>query len=157
MPSPIVFGIIKSLHDLFTVLWVGGIFITLLVLMPTLKSLFAGNDAALKINTAYQTRLRVIAVISIVGLWVTGLLLGRQSQAYSGFLQFNSLYSALISIKHISVFLMVVVAAIRGFVFGKPETWTKPKKVKAAMGLLMLNGIFGLVVLFLSGISAALG
>jgi uncharacterized membrane protein len=157
MPKWVVFGVIKSLHDLFTVLWVGGILTTLIIFLPVLRKTLGKQESLGKITHAYQNRLRIIAVISIIGLWITGALLARQSPSYSGFLQFSTPYSVAISVKHILVFLMIIISVVRGFLLGGKGKVDMPEKSKAALILLILNGILGIGVILLSGISAAMG
>ena len=155
-PKMLIFGLIKSLHDLFTALWVGGLLTSALSFMPTLKEL--GKEPQVKdLMIKYQKHLRIVALISIFGLWITGLFLGRQSEAYTGFMSFSSTYNVLVSIKHLIIFVMIVIAILRGYVLGRKIAQFTPSQQKLYAGLLMLNTILGVVVLFLSGLSATLG
>jgi uncharacterized membrane protein len=92
-------------------------------------------------------------------LWITGLLLGRRSAAYDGFLSFSTTYSysSIVSLKHLLIFMMMVVGVYRGFVLGSKIETFQPKQQKTYAGLLLFNTFLGIVVLILSGISAALG
>ena len=156
MPNLVIFGVIKSLHDIFTALWIGGIWVTLIIFLPTLRKTLVRDETSLQINRAYQNRLRIAAVISMVGLWITGLLLGRQSPGFSGLFQFSTTYSVLISVKHIFTLIMILIAVWRGFLsIGKQMTAGSTRE-KARFALLLLNSLLGLGVLFLSGISAAM-
>ena len=116
MQKVVLFGLMNSLHDVFTALWIGGLFTTALSFMPALKGLGMKSEAAKKVLKLYQSRLRVFAVISVVVLWITGLLLAKQSGTGFGLLSFATPYHSLISIKHLIVSLMVVIAIYRGFV-----------------------------------------
>ena len=159
MEKFVVFGVIKSLHDLFTALWIGGILTTAISLMPAIrKSGVKPMPAALgALNERYQRRLRIVALVSVLGLWITGILLGRQAAGFTGMFQFTTPYGILISVKHLLIFVMVIVAVVRGFVLGGQFDTFSPSKKKLSAGLLMLNSVLGVTVIFLSGISAAIG
>lgn len=156
MQKLVLFGLIKSLHDLFTAFWIGGMLTTAFSFMPAVKSLRSMQDASKRIMKEYQNRLRIFAVISIIVLWITGFLLARQSGGQGGFLAFTTTYQSLISVKHIFVILMVVIAVVRGFVFGRNVENFNPSQQKSYVLLLVVNVILGVAVLFLSGFSAAL-
>lgn len=153
----IVFGVIRSLHDLFTVLWIGGMLTTLLALMPALRGIKENPPASKKALEIYQKSLSVAALVSMIGLWVTGVLLGRQSGNLSSFIGFGSPYETLISIKHILVVLMVAIALIRRFGLGRKIATLTPHQQKTYAALLMINATLGVVVIFLSGIASTLG
>ena len=156
MQNIFVFSIIKSLHDLFTVLWIGGLLTTAFSLMPALKSLGLKKEYSNNLLKNYQRRLRILALISVVVLWITGILLAKQSGSNVGFLNFSTQYQSLISIKHIIVIVMIVIAVFRGFVLGKKVENFTPKQQKTYAALLFFNAFLGIVVLFLSGFSAAM-
>ncbi len=156
MQKMVIFGLVRSLHDLFTALWVGGILTTAISLMPSLKQIGLKNDFTKSLMKKYQGRLRIVTVISVVLLWITGLLLAKQSGTGFGFLSFATPYHTVISIKHILTIVMILIAVIRGFVLGrKVENFTMAQQKVYAL-LLLVNAVIGIVVLFLSGFSAAL-
>ena len=62
---------------------------------------------------AVQARLSRFAWVSIVGLAVTGMLMARRSPAFGGIFSFANPYAAVLSIKHILVLLMIVLALYR--------------------------------------------
>jgi len=156
MQKVVLFGLMNSLHDVFTALWIGGLFTTALSFMPALKGLGMKSEAAKKVLKLYQSRLRVFAVISVVVLWITGLLLAKQSGTGFGLLSFATPYHSLISIKHLIVSLMVVIAIYRGFVLGRKVDTFTPQQQKLYAVLIFVNAFLGIVVLFLSGFSAAI-
>ena len=156
MPNLVIFGVIKSLHDFFTALWIGGIWVTLIIFLPALRKTLGRDETSIQINQAYRNRLRIVAVSSMIVLWITGLLLGRQSPGYSGLFQFSTTYTILISVKHILTFIMILIAVWRGFLSGGRQMTVGSAREKSGFALLLLNSLLGLGVLFLSGISAAL-
>jgi putative copper export protein len=157
MPKPLIFGTIRALHDLFTAFWIGGLLTTAIAFMPAMKR---GSEKPGSLKTmlkVYHHHLRVVAVVSMIGLWITGLLLSRQSSTHAGFLNFSDTYNVLLSIKHLLVFVMVGIGLYRGFFLGRRIEHFTDKEKKAYAVLLVINTILGVAVIFLSGISAALG
>lgn len=156
MPKQIVFGIVRSLHDLFTALWIGGILTTALSFMPVFKKSKKKINGLVELLVHYQKRLSTFALISILGLWLTGLLLNNQSPAYSGFLNFSTTTNSLLSIKHSIIFVMIIIAVYRRYVLGQKVEKFNHKQQNLYGMLLMVNSVLAVVVLFLSGIGASL-
>ncbi len=157
MPKQLVFGTIKSLHDLFTAVWIGGLLTTAITFFPTIKQVRDKSPVIKKISIIYHHRLRVIAVISMIVLWVTGVLLGRQSPAYAGFLDFSSTYTILLSVKHLVIFVMIIIALYRGLILGRKIEHFTANQQKLYAVLLMVNTLLGVGVIFLSGIGVVFG
>ena len=156
MPKQIVFGIVRAFHDLFTAMWIGGLLTTALSFMPVFKKFMKKINGLVELLEAYQKKLANFVFISIAGLWITGLLLSKQSPAYSGFMNFSSTSNALLSIKHILIFIMIILALYRRFVLGRKLKSFSENQQKIYGLLLMVNALLGVVVLFLSGIGASL-
>lgn len=157
MPKPLIFGTIRALHDLFTAVWIGGLLTTAIAFMPAMKRSSEKPGTLKSMLKAYHHHLRVITVVSMVGLWITGLLLSRQSPTYAGFLNFSDTYNVLLSIKHLLVFVMVGIGLFRGFILGQKIEHFTAKEQKVYAVLLIINAILGVAVVFLSGISAVVG
>ena len=155
MPQQIVFGIIRALHDLFTAMWIGGLLTTALSFMPVFKESRDKIKGLVVLLDGYQRKLANYVLISIVGLWITGLLLSKQSPAYSGFMNFSTTSNALLSIKHILIFVMIIIGLYRRFVLGRKLKSFSEQQQKTYGILLMVNALLGVVVLFLSGIGAS--
>ena len=155
MPQQIVFGIISALHDLFTAMWIGGLLTTALSFMPVFKESRDKIKGLVVLLDGYQRKLANYVLISIVGLWITGLLLSKQSPAYSGFMNFSTTSNALLSIKHILIFVMIIIGLYRRFVLGRKLKSFSEQQQKTYGILLMVNALLGVVVLFLSGIGAS--
>lgn len=157
MPKVVIFGIVRSLHDLFAAMWIGGLLTMAVSFMPIFKETKNKVKGLVEFLDPFQERLASVALFSIIGLWVTGLLLGRQSQAYSGFMSFSTTYDVMLSVKHILTFVMVIVAIYRRFVLGRKLRDFDAQDQRLYGILLMVNAFLGVIVVFLSGISAALG
>jgi putative copper export protein len=157
LQKQLVFGTIRALHDLFTAFWIGGLLTTAIAFMPVIKGSREKPGTLKAMLKAYHHRLRIVAVVSMVGLWITGLLLSRQSSAYVGLLNFSDAYNLLLSIKHLLIFVMVGIGLFRGFILGRKIDQFNTKDQKVYAVLLLINTVLGVAVVFLSGISAVMG
>ncbi len=153
----IIFGLVKSLHDLLTAVWIGGIIVTVAVFLPAVKSTMVKDQKQRSLLMGYQNRLSVLAIISMGGLWLTGVLLGRQTAAYSGLFSFGTPYDRMITLKHILTLAMIAVSLIRRYGPGrKIDSFTKKQQQRYVL-LLGVNLLLGVGVIILSGLAAALG
>lgn len=157
MQKEIVLALVTFLHDLFTVAWIGGLFSLALVVVPSLQYAFGKGPEMKKVMGLIQTRLSKYIYISMAGLILTGFLKARNSAAFSGLFNFGSTYAIMLSLKHIVVIAMVVIALLRSLVFNsnKPDLTQKQQKISGM--LLMLNLGLGVLVLLLSGFIVAFG
>ena len=165
MPTAkLVYALITFFHDFFTAVWIGGLVVLAAAVMPgTLKALGRGPDAKRVLN-AIQTRLSRWVYVSIVGLAVTGVLLGRRSGAVGGLFQFATPYQVALSIKHLLYLLMIALALVRSLYLARSEPTPRSKKRAPEMtprerlsaAALMLNLALGVLVLLLSAYLAAL-
>jgi putative copper export protein len=93
--------------------------------------------------------------VSIVGLIVTGLLQANRSDAFAGLFSAGNDYSLVLTLKHLLVITMVIIALIRSLGL---KRWKLAPQAKAKLNarLLMANLVLGIGVLLLSGFSTAL-
>ena len=146
--QPLLMGIVRFLHNLFTVAWFGGMFTLMLTVMPAIKKSELVKEKK-KLLFEIQKRLNPIAIVSIIGLVVTGILLGRSSKEFAGLFQFGTPYMTALSIKHVLVILMVIISFLRWRVV-KGTCFVKLPPEKFAAALLVINVLLGVIVLFLS-------
>jgi putative copper export protein len=157
MPSKqIVFALVTFLHDLFTVIWIGGLITLGITVLPSVRAVLGKGPEAKTLMSAIQKRLTPAIYVSIVGLIVTGVLLARRAPAFHGFFGFGSPYATVLSLKHVLVVLMVGIALVRSLVLGRKDAPPSPRREKLKAGLLLVNMVLGVGVLLLSGFSAAL-
>lgn len=147
---------ITFLHNLFTVIWVGGLILMLLVTLPAAKKAFKKGPELFTFTQIVQKRQQVFVWVSIFGLIVTGLILSKQDSANFRLFAFTSPYAILLSIKHILTIAMVLLAGYRS-VFIRKLTISNQKQQKFSIFLLATNTVFGLIVLFLSAMLANMG
>ncbi len=152
----IVFALVTFLHDLFTVVWVGGLITLGLTVLPSARQVLGQGSQMKKLMDTIQKRLSVLVYVSIVGLVLTGLLLSNRSPAFQGIFRFGNAYSAVLTLKHVLVLVMVAVALVRSLVLGRRSGPSTPSQKRMSAGLLFLNIALGVAVLLLSGFSAAL-
>jgi putative copper export protein len=151
MAIPIALTLINFLHELFTVIWVGGMLLLVFVIMPILKKQFEGEKLQ-QINKKIQNRLSIFTYVSIVVLMATGLLLTKLTDpsGTSYFISFESTFATLLSIKHILFILMALIAIFRSAILDRIKGIEKKVSNKISKILLLSNVIFAIVVLFLS-------
>ena len=152
-PNQIVFAVVTFFHDLFTVVWVGGLITLGAVVLPAArKALGMGPDTKQLMN-AIQRRLSVLVYVCIVGLLLTGVLLARRAPAFRGLFSFGNTYSLVLGIKHVLTLLMIADTLLRSIALRRAAGESQ-ERLKA--GLLFLNVALGVLVLVLSGFSATL-
>ena len=151
----IVFTLVSFLHNFFTVVWVGGLAFMILTFFPSVKKSIGKSPQAKDLVTKVTCQHRVWVYISIVVLFVTGMLLGKANPNQTGFMHFDTTYAVIASIKHILTFLMILVAVFRSVFFGKGNTNNASKNTIGKLPIL-INFILGLIVLLLSSIMAAI-
>jgi len=145
----IVFPIIRFLHDLFTAVWIGGLVLMALVILPALKKSPQVKEPRAAM-LAIQSRLKTFAIISMVGLALTGMLLSNREPEFSALFSFGTKYNAVLSVKHLLMILMVALSMLRLWLNKKQDKNHQPKVEKYSAAVLFLNAFVGLVVLFLS-------
>lgn len=147
--------IMRWLHDLATVAWLGGMFTLGIVLLPAARQALGPGPHLRKLMENFQKRLSTLVYISMVTLIITGLPLARNNPHFQGLFSFGNTYSINLTIKHILVLAMMALGLTRSLVLvrrGQPGT----DREKLKMGILYLNIGLGVVVLLLSSMSAYL-
>jgi len=152
----LIMGIIRFLHDLFTVVWIGGLAFMVLTMFPSVKKVLGKNPQAQSLINAITRRHSIWVYISIAGLFITGLLLGKSSGDYLGFMRFGNFYSNLTAVKHIITFAMVLIALVRSILFRKKDIKRSPGQNKISMLLVIINFFLGLLILLLSSLIASI-
>ncbi|MCE7749569.1 MAG: hypothetical protein GPJ51_14380 [Candidatus Heimdallarchaeota archaeon] len=155
MVSPIILTLINFLHEIFTIIWIGGMLLLVLVIMPVLKKQFKPEEFEL-LNKKIRSRLSIFVYISIVVLLITGLILSKLPPVSNSFFSFENTYSIILSIKHILYFLMIAIAVFRGTILDRLEGMNTDVKHKLSKVLLLSNVIFAIAVLFLSSYAGVL-
>jgi putative copper export protein len=157
MPTrQIIFAIVTFLHDLFTVLWIGGLATLAIVVVPAARQVFGTKGETRKLMRSMQQRLSWVVYVSMIGLVVTGFLLSRRSPAFTGLFQVNNTYSLVLTIKHVFVVAMIAIGLYRRLVLAAGRGARGEARENLAMTFLYVNFGIGVAILLLSGFTAAL-
>lgn len=165
-PLPLVPALVLFLHDLFTVVWIGGILFTALVLTPALRSARsagtagaatgagapspAGDGPLAMLAKRVQTLQLPLVITSIVGLIVTGVLLARV-RGSAGLFRFDTPYAVVLSVKHVLVVALVVMSLAR-----RRAATASTAGGRASSALLVASAATGVVIIALSALNAAM-
>lgn len=84
----LIIGIVRFLHQFFTVVWIGGLSFMVLTLVPTLKNEFGKTPQTQNLMKVITRKHRVWVYVSIVGLFITGMVLGKASGDFLGLMSF---------------------------------------------------------------------
>lgn len=153
----VVFALVTFLHDVFTAVWMGGLFVTVLSVMPAVREALGPVPQVKKVMQAYQKRQSVWVYVSMAGLVITGLLMGNRSGQYLGLFGFGNVYTGVLSVKHILVLALIASTLYRTLVLGRAAGPLPPARERLNRQLLLLNVALALGVLFASALVAALG
>ena len=150
MPNQLLLmNVMRFLHTLFTALWIGGMLLMAAVVLPGIRKNPKIAEPMMVIN-GIQDRLKAFALVCMAGLAVTGLLLGRSSQNFTGLMDFGTGYMTALSVKHVLIVLMVILAFVRLSINKRIKLEKKMELQKVSAAILVLNSLLGIVVLFLS-------
>ena len=155
MEINLVYVIVKLLHDIATAIWIGGLFAMGFVILPSTREVLPKGQETKQFMKTVQHRLSILVYISIVILFLTGLLLARQSELYLGLISLGNEYSTLTTIKHVLYASMFIVTLTRSQLLKKLNLNPK-KQEKLSVMLLFLNILLGILVLFLSATLAGI-
>lgn len=151
-----IFALASFLHNLFTVIWMGGMIVTALVFLPAVKDALGVGPQVKKVMTTFQKRQSVWVYVSMAGLILTGLLMTKHSPEFEALFSFGNAYSTVLSIKHILVVIMIGISLYRALGIEHNTSATTPVKERLNIQLLFVNAALATVALLTSGFVAAL-
>lgn len=147
----------RFLHDLATVVWFGGLFTLSAILIPSARKALGTGPQLKGLLDSFQERLSRLVYVSMVILVLTGVPLARANRSFLGLFRFGNTYSAILTIKHILVALMIILALVRSRMLVKgsqADEQSRQKQQKLGMAVLYINMLLGIGVLLLSSMSA---
>ncbi|MHA1765312.1 MAG: hypothetical protein ACTSWX_07225 [Promethearchaeota archaeon] len=150
MAAPIVPILITTLHNIFTTLWIGGMLALLLAVFPSIMKVFGKSKETKQVISAIKKRMSIFVYVSMAGLFLTGLLMAKQSGQSTGLLTFGNTYTTILSIKHILYILMILLSIFRSLIVDNLDKIKPQVKEKLNIIILLINVLIGIVVLFLS-------
>lgn len=142
--------LIIFLHNLFTVIWMGGLIVTVISYLPALKKALGVGPQVKKVMQQYQNIQARWVAASMVGLILTGVMMMQRSTGSIRLFMFSDPYSAILSLKHILVVLMIAIALYRSLVLGRKKDPLTQSQEKLNMALLLVNAGLAVVVLLAS-------
>ena len=157
MQNLIIPSVVRSLHNFFTSIWIGGMLVMVITFLPTIRKEIKDGGLQGAVIDKVMSQHSKWVYIGIVVLAGTGMLMARMSGQTSGLFNFNNPYATILSIKHILVILITVIAIIRSVVFKNATSGKDKSKKKLSMALLMVNALLGTVILVLSSIITVIG
>jgi len=156
MPNLVIPIIIRSLHNIFTSIWIGGMLVMVLTFIPAIRKEISDKELQGKVINKILSLQSKWVFIGIIVLAVSGILMTRLSGKAMGLFDFGNRYATILSIKHILVIIISVIALIRSTVFRFAASSEDKTKKKVSMALLLINTILGTVILVLSSINAVI-
>jgi len=157
MQNLIIPSVVRSLHNFFTSIWIGGMLVMVITFLPTIRKEIKDGGLQGAVIDKVMSQHSKWVYIGIVVLAGTGMLMARMSGQTSGLFNFNNPYATILSIKHILVILITVIAIIRSVMFKNAASGKDKSKKKLSMALLMVNALLGTVILVLSSIITVIG
>lgn len=105
-------SLVKWLHLLGIVFWIGGLFVTTLVLVPALGA-FPPPDRG-KVMEAFAKRFSPMVWVAVILTVVTGVIMANRIGLGVVF-SFSSAYGRIMLLKHLLTLIQIVVGAYTGF------------------------------------------
>lgn len=144
----------------------------LLVILPGARASIESATMVRRLMKDIAKRFTPMANISILVLIVTGIVINHYEQNFTGFLNFNNPWNAVMFLKHSLVALMVIIHFYRGLILnpkiGRLSSRINESQVSSSLAskvarlqrfsldLVKANLVLGLIVLLLTGISSSL-
>ncbi len=169
MPPNTTLAVSLFFHLIATVIWIGGLLITLVMVWPEVRRTLAENPALYRLTDRLRKRFTSLSNLSLAVLIVTGLTQMSLSEHYNGFMDFDNEWSRVILLKHIAIVGMVCSGVILQYTVtpalertslllerGKTtdEEWSKLRKRE--IQFTRLNALLGVAVLGFSAWAGSL-
>ena len=153
-------GLSHFIHVIGTVVWIGGILMTLFVILPCSKTALESPPVASKLMKEVAKRFTPMANISIILIIVAGIILYFYDKNYTSFSDIGNRWNLLIAVKHVFVAIMIVIHFYRGLILNpkiersssQPNEKQTSKLKKISLDLVKINFALGITVLFLTAV-----
>jgi uncharacterized membrane protein len=152
------------LHFFATVVWIGGIIMILLVILPSAKTSLEAAPMISGLMKEITKHFTPMANISIFILIVTGIVIAIYNKNFTNILDFSNHWNLVMFLKHIFVALMIIIHFYRGLILnpkiGKLSLQVDDSQIaklrKYSLDLVKANLVLGVVVLVVSGILSSI-
>jgi putative copper export protein len=160
------------IHLVATVIWIGGILITLLLVNPAVRRVLDETPQMYRFLSQLRKGFYPISNLALVALIVTGSFQMTANPLYDGMLTFDNTWSQVMLVKHIAIVGMALAGLLLQYAVspalermslllerGKgtsetPQTWQSLRRRETL--LTWVNGVLGVLVLFFSAWMTAL-
>lgn len=156
MSDLLIQTLVRSLHNIFTSIWIGGMLFMILTFLPVIRTEIADKNMQGEVITEVLIRQSRWVYVGILILAGTGLLMTRLSGKKNEFLDFDNPYAIVLSIKHIFMIVISLIAVIRSTIFREVALSRNRTKKKISMALLIINSLLGIVIIILSSFNAVI-
>jgi uncharacterized membrane protein len=124
--SPSILAISYFFHLLATIVWIGGLVILVIMVLPEARRVLGTNPAFYTLMTRLRRRFMPMTNLSLAVLVVTGLIQMAGDANYDGVLQFTNEWSRVILLKHVAIFGMFICGIALQY-------WVAPALERAAL------------------------
>jgi len=146
------------IHVMGTVVWIGGILMTLLIILPGTKTALESPPIVGKLMKEIAKRFTPMANISIILIIVTGIIIYYYDKNYTSYLDLENRWNMMIALKHVFVATMIMIHFYRGLLLNpkierlssQPNQKQTPRLKKTSLDLVKANFAFGIIVLLLT-------
>jgi uncharacterized membrane protein len=160
----IVLSLSHFFHLFATVIWIGGIFMVLLVILPSARTTLepAAMGGLMKEITRKFTPL---ANASILVMVITGIIIALYKEKFGGFFKMGDFWNGTLVFKHLLVALMIIIHFYRGLVLaprigklsaeaaGSPSLSAQVARLqKFSLNLVKANFGLGIMVLLVTAV-----
>ena len=105
--SPTILAVSLFFHIIATVVWIGGLILTVLLVWPEVTRALQENAALYSVLSRLRRRFTVYGNLALAVLIATGMFQMAADENYDGILQFDNVWSRVLLVKHIVIVLMV--------------------------------------------------
>ena len=152
------------IHVMGTVVWIGGILMTLLVILPGSKTALESQPMVGKLMTEVAKRFTPMANISILLLIATGIIIFCYDKNYTFLLDLENRWNVVIALKHFFVATMIIIHFYRGLILNpkierfsaQPNENKTTTLKKISLDLVKINFALGIMVLLLTAVSISI-
>ena len=159
-----ILGLSHFIHVMGTVVWIGGILMTLLVILPGSKTALESQSMVGKLMKEVAKRFIPLANISILLLIATGIIIFYFDKNYTSPLDLENRWNIVIALKHFFVATMIIIHFYRGLILNprierfssQPNEKQTTRLKKISLDLVKTNFALGIIVLLLTAVSISI-
>ena len=148
------------IHVMGTIIWIGGILMTLLVILPGAKTALESQPMVGKLMKEVAKRFTPLANISILLIIITGIIIFYYDKNYTSLLDLENRWIVVIALKHLFVVIMIIIHFYRGLILNpkierissQPNETQTSRLKKISLDLVKINFALGIIVLLLTAV-----